>query len=231
MTTFKNLCEKAKDLYTLLKPKQPQAVPSDAMVDAYETIDRLMQTLKPYLAASVHEKRRAKAHPTASQIIVFTTADRDRKKYFNLTYFQKRFRDLPADERRLVASTAPKTLAGFRDALILYLYRKGEQTGQDLLKEFHTQTEQDYFSLPAVREYERMKSLYRELLIVRNRGDVASRVCAELQEEADLLKFAKVNKLKIPAQRRGKNVPQTSAHERLAEVIFKKGALVRLDIA
>ncbi len=43
---------------------------------------------------------------------------------------------------------------------------------------------------------------------MRTPADAVSRLSGEFAEEKDLLAFAKVNKLKIPAQKRGKNVPR-----------------------
>jgi hypothetical protein len=230
MTTFKELCHKAKELCTLLKPTQRQEVPAEVLSDSWHAIDRLVHELTPYLPASTQERKAAKAHPTATQIALFTTADPDRKKHFNLAYFQKAFRDIPTHERRLIVSTVPKTIAGFRDAVILYYYRAGMHTGQDLLKAFQAHVENDYHSLPHVQEFNRLKLLYRELLVARSPADVTGRLLAELADEQALVAFANANKLKMPAQKRGKNAPQTTAHERLAAVIFKKGSLARLDV-
>jgi hypothetical protein len=230
VTTFKVLCDKAKDLAALLKPKQRNAAPPEAITEACRAIDRLKAALLQYLPPSAQEKREAKAHPRGSQIAIFTTADRERKRFFNLTYFQNKFRALPVDERRLIASTAPKTVAGFRDALILYYCRAGKIAGQDLLKKFQADMENEYNSLPQVTKYNHFKSLYRELLVTRDRIDIVSRLSAEFAEENGLMEFAGTNKLKIPAQKKGKNAPRTTPHERLAEVIFKKGTLARLDI-
>jgi hypothetical protein len=230
MTAFTVLCDKAKDLCAGLKPKQRNAVPPEVIAEACRTIDHLRAALLPYLPPSSQEKREAKSHPKGSQITLFTAADRERKRYFNLAYFQNKFRGLPRDKRRLIVSTVPKTVAGLRDALILYWYRAGKQAGQDLLTTFLADLENEYHSLPQVQHYNRLKSLYRELLAVRTPANAVSRLSAEFAEEKDLLAFAKVNKLKIPAQKRGKNAPRSTPHERLAEVIFEKGSLVRLDI-
>ncbi len=230
MTEFGILCDKAKSLCGMLKPSQRNALPPEVIAEACQAMDLLRATLVPYLPPSVQEKREAKSHPKGSQIALFTTADRERKKYFNLAYFQNKFRSLPLEQRRLLVSTAPKTIAGFREALILYYYRAGKFAGSDLLTRFLSDLEQEYNALPQVQHYLRLKSLYRELLVVRNPADVASRLTDEFPEEKDLLAFVKANKLKVLAQKRGKNAPRTSAQERLAEVIFKKGALVRLDI-
>jgi hypothetical protein len=230
MTSYKVLCDKAKDLCTLLKPKQRHSLHPEAITEACRTVDLLKATLSRFFPPSAQEKKEAKAHPTGSQIAVFTTADPERKKFFTLAYFRNKFQALSEGERRLIVSTAPKTVAGFRDALILYYYRGGKQSGQDLLRKFQADVETEYNSLPQVQKYQRLKSLYRELLIVRTQADVGYRLIEYIPDEKELAEFARVNKLKIPARKKGKNAPQTTPHERLAEVIFKKGSLARLDI-
>ncbi|MEW6530475.1 MAG: hypothetical protein AB1473_06550 [Thermodesulfobacteriota bacterium] len=229
MTDYTQLAAEAKELATLLKPKQKHEIPSELILEAQQAVQVVIDRLTPLLPPTPRQKKRAKQDPISSQIHRFVASDSARKKFFNVAYFQERFRTLPQD-RELIAAQPPTTPAAARDAVILYHYRAGKLDEGRSLSALQTSLERDYLTRPEVRELERKRALFRKLMATADLTVVARRLMHEFPDESSLRDFAKANKLKIPAQKRGKKAVIESAHDRLAKAIHERGAVARLEL-
>ncbi|MEW6114312.1 MAG: hypothetical protein AB1664_19420 [Thermodesulfobacteriota bacterium] len=229
MMDYTQLAAEAKELATLLKPKQKHEIPEELISEAQQGLQVLIDRLTPFLPPTPLQKKRAKQNPISSQIHRFVSSDSARKKFFNLAYFQARFRTLPQD-RELIAAQPPATPAAARDAVILYHYRAGKLDEDRSLSALQASLQEDYLSRPEVRELERKRALFRQLMTIVDVTVVADRLMQEFPDESSLRDFAKANKLKIPAQKRGKRAVIESAHERLAKAIHERGAVARLEL-
>jgi hypothetical protein len=229
MTDYTQLAAEAKELVTLLKPKQKHEVPGELVLEAQQALQVVIDRLAPFLPPTPRQKKRAKQDPISSQIHRFVSSDSARKKFFNLAYFQERFRALPQD-RELIAAQPPATPAAARDAIILYHYRAGKLDRGSSLSALQASLQEDYLTRPEVRELERKRALFRQLMTIVDLTVVADRLMQEFPDESSLRAFAKASKLKIPARKRGKSAVIESAHERLARAIYERGAVARLEL-
>ncbi len=120
------------------------------MDEAAITLTRLTTSLALYCPPTVAEKKAAKAHPLSAQIITFTSA-KERKEVFTLDYFKKKAGALPKDKDVIIAAQ-PATLAGLREGLIVYHFRKGKNEGFGELKKSRIFVERDYLREPTVKK-------------------------------------------------------------------------------
>lgn len=227
MNSYDQLVSKIKALAKTVGGKEKQPVPAAVVMECLSLLDDLATRIDRYFPPNAEEKRAAKAHPISSQIVNFTTLDSQRKAIFNLKYFQDKFRALPP-EKKLVAPRIPRVVAGLRDAIILYYYRLGKRLDHKQLKEFRAEVEKDYHDNPAVRKALQASELLRELLGKADQQEVVSALEKNFPKENDLQEFCKITKLKIPPQKRGRNVVRRTPHQRLAEKIHSQGAFARL---
>lgn len=226
MTSLAELNDKLMELSKLLKAKTPPSIPESLLSEALNELTSLTARLESYCPPNQNEKKTAKAHPISSQILTFTTA-KERKDVFTLDYFKKKISALPKD-RELVISSFPQTLAGLRDAVILYLFRKGKRDGFKELRDFRDTVERDYQSRPAVKKAAEAGELLIDLMRVSDVQRIVEILTEKFPKDAALKKFATQNDLKIPAQPRGKDVIKKTPHERLAQEIHLRGAVARL---
>jgi hypothetical protein len=229
MTDYTELAAEAKELATLLKPKQKHEIPSELILEARQALQVVIDRLMPFLPPTLHQKKKAKQDPISSQIHRFVSSDSARKKFFNLAYFQERFRTLPQD-RKFIAEQPPATPAAARDAVILYHYRAGKLDKGRSLSALQASLQEDYLTRPEVQDLERKRALFRQLMTIQEVTVVADRLMQEFPDESSLRDFAKTNKLRIPAQKRGKKAVIESAHERLAKAIHERGSVARLEL-
>lgn len=229
MTSYKELSDAAKTLAKLLKPGARNTIPDDVKDRIYSGLAGFIDTLGIYLPPTPEQKKKAKAHPTAAQILKFVTLNAERKRFFDAGYFQAIFKALPSD-KKLITLNVPGTLATARDAVILYHYRAEKSGTSHSLSRLQTQIETDYNSRPEARELRKRTELYREMLTMSSPEKITARLAQEFPDEIDLAKFAKSLKLKVPAQSRKKGAVKKSAHARLAEAIHKKGSIARLEL-
>lgn len=229
MTSYKQLSDSAKALAKLLKPGSKNAIPDDVKDTIRSGIDSFIDTLGPYLPPTPEQKKKSKADPTASQISKFVSLNTERKRFFNVNYFQGIFEGLPSD-KNLIASGAPGTLGAAKDAVILYHYRAGQRGDGHSLSELQTRIEADYNDRPEAKEQLRITELYREMLRMGSPEEIAARLAQEFKDEKKLGEFAKSLKLRIPAQSRRKGAVKKSVHARLADAIHKKGSIARLEL-
>lgn len=229
MTSYKDVANLAKELAAVMKPTLKQPVPQELLDEAGDSLDGLLRRIQPHLPPTPGQKKASRSHPISAQIMKLATQDALAKKFFSAKYFQDRFRSLP-DDRKIVSAAIPKTAAAARDALLLYHYRWGMVDETRDLNTLRESLESDLEASPEVRAARSRKKLYRELMQVGNVEEIAARLEEHFPKEADLKAFAKENKLKIPAQKRGKNVVQRTTYERLAPVIHEQGAIARLKI-
>ena len=229
MAAYDEFMDKSRQLGKLVSGKTRLQIPDQLLGKAVASLDQLLASLQPYCPPSPYQKRQAKEHPISAQIVNFTTQDSERKKIFDLGYFKRKFEGLPAD-RKIVASSQPKTLPAFRDAVILYYYRQGQQDDFKQLRAFRGEIEADYKNHPQVKRVAEARDILRELLSRKKVKDIASILQGKFPKDADLRDFAKIVKLTIPAQSRAKQAPQKTAHERLAEKIYSQGGIVRMRL-
>jgi hypothetical protein len=228
MPSFKELSDKIKDLAKLVAAKTVPRIPENVLTECFEKVASVLSKLQIHFPPTLQEKRAAKTHSISAQIISFTTLNPERKRFFDAHYFGKKFQALPED-RRLVSASTPTTGAALRDAIILYYFRQGHASGYKELASFWHEIEVDYKDSPAVKKISRANELLKQLL-----AKAEQEICAVLRQqyptEADLKEFAKLTKLKIPAQSRSRGAGKRSAHERLAEQIYSQGGVVRLRL-
>lgn len=229
MMLYEDLSTIAQVLAKLLKPGARNVIPQDLIIEASTQIRSLVERLRPYFPPTCAEKREAKNHPIVAQITRLTTSDSQRKKFFSLDYFQQLLESLP-EKKGLVAGGIPRTLAGARDAVILYHYR-ANRTGDELaLGRLLARLEDDYRNSDQVKEHNRRRELYRAMMCLPAPEDAATRLLHEFPAEKDLKEFAKAVRVKIPAQSRRIGAQKKSVHLRLAEAIHQRGSIARLDL-
>lgn len=229
MTTYKELCARAGELAKLLKPASRAAIPDEMIREAAEAVASLTDRLALFLPPSAGQKRAAKSHPAAVQIAKLTMLDPKRKRFFNVTYFQRKFAELPPD-RSVVSAKKPSTAVAARDAVILYCYR-AEKAGRGLsLEKLRAELESDYQESPEAVAERRARGLLRELMCIADVEELTARLASQFPDEKDLKAFAKITSLAVPSPRKSGKV-RKSGHQRLAEEIHQKGAVARLDLA
>jgi hypothetical protein len=226
MTSLTELNDKLAELSKLLKAKTPPVIPENLLSEALNALTSLAAKLESYCPPTPNEKKAAKAHPISSQIVTFTSA-KERKEVFTLDYFKKKVGALPKD-REIVASSFPGTLAGLRDAVILYYFRKGKGDGFKGLKDLRDTVERDYQTRPAVKKAAEAGDLLIDLMRMSDIQRIAAILAEKFPKDAALKKFATQNDLKIPLQPRGKGAIKRTPHERLAEEIHLRGGVARL---
>ncbi len=229
MLLYEELSTIAQLLARLLKPGARNVIPQDLIIEATTQIRSLVERLRPYFPPTSAEKREAQNNPIATQITRLTTSDSQRKKFFNYNYFKQLLECLP-DKKGLVAGGVPRTLSGARDAVILYHYRAGRTGDCGSLGRLLSRLEEDYRNSDQVKEYNRRRELYRAMMRMPAPEDAAERLLQEFPREKDLKEFAKAVMVKIPAQSRRIGAEKKSAHLRLAEAIYQRGSIARLDL-
>lgn len=217
-------------LARLLKPGARNVVPRDLIIEATAQIRSLIERLQPYFPPSRAEKRRAKDHPVSAQITRLTTSDSQRRKFFNLAYFQDFLEALP-EKKGLAAVGVPRTLAAAREAVILYYFRAGRADDRRSLTRLLNKLEDDYNNSEQAKAHNRRRELYRELMRLPTAEDAAARLLEEFPKEKDLEEFARALKLDLPARRgRRKTAAKRTLHQQLAEIIHARGSIARLDL-
>jgi hypothetical protein len=229
MPSYKELSVKIKELGKLVTGKTVPRIPDGVLAESLEKVTSVLSRLQVHFPPTPQEKRAAKAHSISAQIINFTTINPERKRFFQADYFRKKFQALPAD-RQLVAASTPATAPAIRDAIVLYYFRQGHASGYKELASFWHEIEVDYKDSPSVRKTSQANELLKQLLAKEELEAICATLRQQYPTEADLKEFAKLTKLKIPAQSRSRGVLKKSAHERLAEQIYAQGGVVRLRL-
>ncbi|MEW6348908.1 MAG: hypothetical protein AB1646_07575 [Thermodesulfobacteriota bacterium] len=230
MELFKEFATQVKQLAKLISGTPSQTIPDTKLASWTNAVSSICSELDSYLPPTAAEKKRAKAHPVAAQIIAYTSNDFQRKRFFDKGYFRNKFEGLPPT-RHLVAPADLETasVAAIRDALILHYYRQGEgdrQTnGLELLRR---ELETDFKANPATTATENAKEIFRSLMKEEEVPSVAALLKDKFPDVRVLNEFARAIRVTIPAQSKRKGAPKESVHERLARAIHSQGAVTRM---
>jgi hypothetical protein len=235
MTKMAQLRLKVTALGKLLSGDPPIPLKEAEIQKAISELQALSRRLKKYYKApqalAKNDLATAKAHPVSARIVNFITTDEDRKRFFNLAYFKRKFHRLPADKKAVsVALPRKETAVGYLDAILLYHHWKGKSTPEKRLSKFLQEIETDYRKSPAARRVEDTRLVFRKLLSQKTVSQIAAALETAYPSESELKGFAKAANLKIPPARKGKTTPKKTVHQRLAEKIFNDGALVRMEL-
>jgi len=227
--TAKELAQKLKDLGSFLT-KSGAGIPESQLKQVDSEIEAIRVRLERFRSPTTEDLKAAIGHGASSQIIQFTALDRDRKAFFNLEYFKRKFDALPS-EKMIVAPFVKKgTAKEYLTALLLYHYYIGSTEGDGRLRAFLTELQSDYNSSPSVQQATSAKAFLKTLLRESDSNAVTSALRAKYPSSAELTSFAKLTNLKIPKENKAKSAPKKTAHERLAEQILKEGGLIRMKL-
>jgi hypothetical protein len=229
MGSYKKLQDKAKELSKILSAKPSMEIPREDLDEANRLVFDLLKIVNKHRSMSPQEKREAKSNPVASQIIQITSGDATRKRVFSKKYFEKLFRDLPSDKKRVVTST-PKTAAALRDALIYYHYFKSMDDNLNDLKRLRDEFQRKYKNEPEIQKKDQAKEIFRRLMGLHDVNDITEELQKRYEDTNELKEFAKLINMKIPSQSRSKKSIKTTPHERLANAIHKQGGVARMRL-
>ncbi len=227
MATYKSLQDKVRDLSKLLARKpQPKGIPQSVLNAGALAVDKIHKNLKPLFPPPPAEKREAKQHSISAQIVNFTTMPAERKKFFSAEYFKRKFKELPADKKRL-GGAAPKTPAAIRDAIIIYYFWISKGAGPKKLKTFLTEIQDDYRNDPEAKRLQDFKDLHQELMGYDDVEKVVAVLTQNFPSSTDVKAFAAGITLRMPVQKRGQTL---TVHERFAKKIHSQGEIARMDL-